>query len=150
MNDVPAFTIGRPSEDHVTVTPLYRPHDQCHDYWDGNWIESRVDIRAGGFSGRFEASLRADEFETFMKELVALYESLRGEAKFSSLEEWLSIEVAGDGLGHFEARCQARDEAGIGNLLQFRLRFDQTETARIAAGLRSIIHAFPVRGSRGA
>jgi hypothetical protein len=54
MSDVPAFSIGRPSEDHLTVTPLSRPHDQCHDYWDGNWIESRVEMRVGGFSGRFD------------------------------------------------------------------------------------------------
>ena len=142
----PYFRIGSGATEHVTVTPLYRPHDQCADFWDGNWVESQVEIRVGGFTGRFRASLRANEFSQFKEELARLYSELKGTAIFSSMEHWLTITVRSDGLGHFEAECRAMDQAGIGNRLEFLLSFDQTEIPQILKGLDRVQEVFPVRG----
>lgn len=139
------FRIGSSVSHHLTVTPLYRPHENSQDYWDGNWLESKIDIRVGGFSGHLRASLRADEFQRFKDQLAKLYTELKGTAKFTALEHWLTIQVKGDGLGHFEAECQAMDGAGTGNLLEFRLAFDQTDIPAIVKGLELILRAFPVR-----
>ncbi len=146
-NDQPQFRLGSSHRHYLVVKPLYRPYDQCQDYWDGNWVKSQVIIQAGGFSGSIMASLRTDEFLQFKEELSRLYSALKGRASFSSMEEWLTIRVEGDGLGHFEAECMAMDEVGIGNRLRFRLNFDQTEITGIIKGLDEILRAFPVRGS---
>jgi hypothetical protein len=141
----PFFKIGSSESQHLTVTPLYRPHETSQDFWDGNWLESKVDIRVGGFRGHFRASLRAEEFQRFKDQFAELYQDLKGSAEFSSLEDWLTVRVKGDGLGHFEAKCQAMDEAGTGNRLEFRLAFDQTDIPAMVKGLEQILEAFPVR-----
>lgn len=146
----PYFRIGADNSHYLTVRPLYRPYDQCHDYWDGNWVKSQITIRVGGFNGNITASLRTDEFFRFKEELSKLYSTLKGQASFSSMEHWLTVHVEGDGLGHFEADCVVMDEAGIGNRLQFRLVFDQTELPGIVKSLEGILRAFPVRGKTDA
>ena len=142
----PELRIGPRGAQHLFVVPRRRAHPDCGDYWDGNWVDSLVELSVGGFRARFIASLRTEEFATFRQQLEPLFESLSGKATFSSMEDWLVIEVSGDGLGHFRADCEARDEAGIGNSLKFTLSFDQTELSSILQGLRAIEDAFPVLG----
>ena len=138
--------LGMATSEYVSVTPLRRLNEQAEDYWDGNWLECLIDLRAGAFTGRYRASLRADEFASFRGELMRLYESLGNQAVFASMEEWLSITVTGDGMGHFQAECRARDEAGVGNTLQFVLGCDQTEIPAMVRSLDLILEGFPVRG----
>jgi hypothetical protein len=104
----------------------------------------------GGFRGAFRASLRTDEFVRFREQLGLLYENLDGRAEFQSMERWLSIRVSGDGRGHFEADCEARDDPSFGNALRFTLHFDQTELPVILRGLAALEEAFPVKGSPAA
>ena len=66
------------------------------------------------------------------------------------MEHWLQISVNGDGLGHFNVECQARDDAGMGNTLNFSLYFDQTEILGILDGLNQTIERFPLTGGRDA
>jgi hypothetical protein len=119
----------------------------ARDYWDGNWVDSSIKIRAGGFSGSFGASLRAEEFKSFRDQLAKLYSLDTSNAEFTTMEEQLRIHVNGDRLGHYTAECSAIDRAGIGKRLSFELEFDQTDIPSILAGLDSIIESFPVVGS---
>lgn len=63
------------------------------------------------------------------------------------MEEWLSIDIAGDGKGHFRADCVAVDMPGTGNRLTFEIEFDQTDLPEILGGLDAISRAFPVVGA---
>jgi hypothetical protein len=81
--------------------------------------------------------------------MEALHEDLACTATFTPLEDWLTIEVVGEGLGHFLAKCEARDEAGVGNALTFTLSFDQTDVPSILTGLGAIRSIFPVLGEPG-
>ena len=144
--DRPYLRIGSTEVSYLKVTPKQRLYDEREDFWDGNWVESAIELRAGGFQGRFSASLRAEDFTELRRQLAELHTHLEGEAKFSSMEGWLTIILRGDGLGHFEALCEAIDEPGVGNRLHFRLEFDQTEIPRMLKELEDIGRAFPVRG----
>jgi len=62
------------------------------------------------------------------------------------MEDWVTIEIVSDGLGHFQAKCTLRDAAGIGNTLKCEFNFDQTELAIMLQSLRSIDAVFPVIG----
>ena len=62
------------------------------------------------------------------------------------MEDWIGIQVTGDGLGNFRAACTLRDAAGIGNTLKFELHFDQTELALMVNSLIRIEEQFPVIG----
>jgi hypothetical protein len=140
------FQIGRDASNHLRVTVLRRCDPDCKDYDDGNWVDARVEIVAGGFRGGYRAYLRAEEFSRFRNELSELYSSLKGEACFESMEDWLNVKVDGDGLGHMTAECKAMDEAGVGNTLRFGLTFDQSDIPELLQSLNEIVGKFPVIG----
>jgi hypothetical protein len=136
------------SEDHggqVVIDVAGRQHG-TDDYWDGNWLSCRVSVRAGAFGGAFDASLRTEEFVRMRDGVRVCMGDPRGTFVFETMEEQLSIGAKGDGLGHFTARCIARDEAGIGSVLTFELSFDHTHLAPLAADLDALLRAFPVIG----
>jgi hypothetical protein len=140
------FTIGS-SKQYVKVTPLFRSQNDCYDYWDGNWVDSDIEISIGGFKGKFIANLRTDEYSRFHKQLVNLKSNLYGKASFDSIEHWLSLNISGDGLGHLKVECEAMDDAGIGNTLRFNLEIDQTEIDCITKNIEKILKKFPIRGT---
>jgi hypothetical protein len=142
----PSFRIGRANA-HVIVSPNRRAFPEAAEYWDGNWVYATVSIAAGGFRGDFEARLRTEEFVRFRDELRPLHDNLVGRATFATMEEWLSLDVAGDGNGHFHADCIAVDMAGTGNRLTFAIDFDQTDLTEILKGLDAITKTFPVIGA---
>ena len=109
-------------------------------------MDTEMRITVAGIRAAIRASLRSDEFLTFHDELKPLYESLRGKATFSSMEEWLHLEIVGDGRGHFSAACKASDWKAAGNKLDFSLAFDQTQLPDMISGLEAILAEFPVVG----
>lgn len=116
------------------------------DYWDGNWLSCRVSVRAGAFRGAFDASLRTEEFVRMRDGVRVCLADAKGTFVFETMEEQLSIVAKGDGLGHFTAKCIARDVAGIGNLLTFELSFLHTQLAPLAADLDALLRSHPVVG----
>jgi len=149
-DEVVEWIIGSRESEFLCVRPTERAHPAADDYWDGNWLNADIEISAGAFRGRYVACLRVDELVRFRDQLAALYETLDGRAEFDSMEEWLQIAVKGDGLGHFEVDCQARDAAGVGNTLKFSLYVDQTQIPAILDGLHQAIERFPLIGDRDA
>lgn len=141
-----SLIIGSTTSQFLRVTPLRRTHPACSDYWDGNWIDSLVDVSVGAFTGKYTACLRTDEFKAFRVALENLYRTAKSDSSFTSMEEWIEVQVIGDGLGHFEAQCTLRDAAGIGNTSRFNLDFDQTEIPVMLKSLHSIEESFPVVG----
>jgi hypothetical protein len=144
---VPAIVIGSEASEHVAIEVTRREFPEAADYWDGNWVYATVRISVGAFRGEYEALLRTTEFASFRGGLARLQADLKGEAAFESMEEWLQMNVTGDGRGHFVAKCEARDEPGTGNLLRFELHFDQTELPLVIATVDAVLAAFPVKGS---
>ena len=100
--------------------------------------------RAG--SGARSAATCAEELASFHGEVSRLSESLSGEARFSTMEDWLSIVLAGDRRGGVELSCEVRDQPGIGNTLAFRLALDQTYLRPMVEQLRQAVAEFPVIG----
>jgi hypothetical protein len=141
-----SLIIGSGKSESLRITPLRRTHPKCVDYWDGNWVDSSIEVSVGAFTGKYTACLRTDEFKMFRLGIDPLYESWKGTASFASMEGWVDIQVAGDGLGHFQARCVLMDAAGVGNTLKFDLHFDQTELLILLKSLMRIEESFPVIG----
>jgi len=142
-----ALLIGYAGNDHVSIEPTQHEWPDSLDYWDGNWIFAEVRVRAGGFRGAYRAQLRTDEFARFRAGLSSLYERLTGEATFDSTEEWLRLQLVGDGNGHVSVSGEAVDTPGTGNRLTFEFDVDQTDLPRILAGLDSILTEYPVVGT---
>ena len=145
-----AVVVVGTSAARIEVRPLMRSHAGATDYWDGNWIDCLITAAAGGFRAEYTACLRAEELAGFRRDLERLYEELEGRGGFKSIEEWLTIEVIGDGRGHFRGPCRLRDRAGDGNTLLFDIEFDETDIPAMIGQMRRIESDFPVVGSPAA
>jgi len=139
--------VGHPEHEFIAIDVISRTHPDANDFYDGNWLNTKVLIEAGSFSGTINGQLRAEELVSFQDELTKLHESLSGSVKFSTMEEWLSFEMTGDGKGHFSCTGKIADEVGYGNVLNFQIYLDQTFIPEILNGLGRVVKAFPVLGT---
>jgi hypothetical protein len=138
--------IGSPSGEHVLIRPLSWCPPGFFDYVDGNWIDCELQIAAGGFRANFRANLRSPEFAPFLEQLQRLLQTLEGSAHFTTTEEQIAVQLEGDGKGVIRVKGEARDNAGVGNRLQFAFDIDQTCLAPVCQSLEHLLVAFPVRG----
>lgn len=142
---VQTIFLGRDECERIEVRVHAYERAPVGDFHDDNWLRVSVDIRAGAFSGAFEGAFLAPEFSDFRDRLRILHETLRGTARFSTLEEQLSLELVGDGLGHIALKGMALDAPGMGNRLEFHLDLDQGHLATALLGLDNVVETFPVR-----
>ncbi len=155
MNELPHFRLGGQERNFLLIEVMGRSHSGSYDYWDGNWLTTKISVQAGAFAGHFHATLRGEEFERFLRDLRLVYTSLGTKnpvymAEFTTMEEQLSIVIRGDPLGNFVAQCIAVDVAGTGNRLEFELAFDQSYVPEMLSELEVITTAFPVLGNPSA
>lgn len=137
------------ASEHQSVTIEVQSYERgvTGDYHDDNWLNVIVSVKAGGFAGRFSASFLTDDFSSFHEEVSALYETLKGSAAFSTMEEQLSLSLVGNGRGGIKLVGVALDKAGIGNQLKFAFPIDQTHLRSLLHDLDEIKTAFPVRSA---
>jgi hypothetical protein len=133
--------------DIIRIEPLRWTHKEADLNWDKNWIHSKITVKGGAFRGQFNCDLMTIDFELFKRELKETYKSLKGTAKFKTLEGQIEINIKGDGLGHFEIECETIDEPGTGNNLEIRMAFDQTYIPDLLRQLDDIIKEFPIQGT---
>ncbi|MGN6541402.1 MAG: WapI family immunity protein [Ginsengibacter sp.] len=132
--------------DMIRVEPYQGiKYDSALD-WDRNWIKTKVTIKGGVFSGQYVADFMTTDFELLKRDFKKLERDFNATANFEPLEEQLKLNISGDGLGHFEVKCIAQDQPGVGGTLSFVLSFDQTEIARLIDELDKITKAFPISG----
>lgn len=115
-------------------------HPGTTDKWDGNWLLSPIEVSVDGFAGVIpNAGLRSDELQGLRRDLEALNETLIGTASLHSMEEWLSLTIEGDGLGHIKVTGEVSNHPGSsGNRLHFTLGLDQTFLPTIIESLTAI------------
>ena len=114
--------------------------------WDKNSVNCVISVKAGAFSGKFDADLMSTDFELFKKELEIVYENLNRTAIFEGIESQVTIRIEGDGIGHLKTRCWLGDYAGTGNELNCELNFDQTGLPKLIEQLDKITSEFKVYG----
>ena len=139
--------LGQPSGDHVLIEITARSYPEAQDYWDANWLQATAKVQVGPFRARFETSIRTNELLGLRHAFQALHQSLDGSQTFETLENWISLDITGDGRGHFVAACVIRDDPGSRNRLTFDLTFDQTEIPELVESVETILEVFPVVGT---
>jgi hypothetical protein len=149
MENKASVTIPSRTGTRISITPLRRSHPAATDADDGNWVECEVTVAAGGFRGRYVASLRSEDFATFRRDLVRLHRDLRGSGVFRTMEGWIALDLEGDGMGHFTGCGSLRDCPGVGNLLQCALDLDRSDLAEIMRELAAVIELYPEVGGAG-
>lgn len=142
-----SFSLGRSKKEQVVVTVYGYERSVTGEYFDDNWVSVEVSVSAGAFSGRYQAAFLTEDFVRFQSSLQPLFETLTGQAEFTTLEEQLTFKVAAVSRGNIEVNGIALDQAGIGNKIQFHFEFDQTHLAETLRDLNEIIASFPIRSA---
>ena len=134
------------SGDFIRIEEIKTSFHDAEMDWDKNWLLAKIAIKAGSFSGQFNANFMTTDFEMLKRDLKNLNINFSGTAHFEPLENQVSLKISGDGLGHFDVNCTAIDESGCGVKLIFTLNFDQTELSRLINELEIITKSFPIKG----
>lgn len=141
------FSFGtRSNNERIEIDVLRYERQPVGEYYDDNWLITKITVGAGGFRGKVDVSLMTDELKEFLGSLQELYKTLRGEAVLETMEDLLELRLQGDGKGHIKLFGRVLDQAGFGNCLNFSLSFDQTELFGSISQLEDVVSAFPVRG----
>jgi hypothetical protein len=116
------WTIGQRQEERLSVTVLSRAaKEEGYD-----WVSARASIDVGGFRGDVALTITLSDMVRFAGQLRPVYETLKGQAEFRTIEDQLFLKLTIDHLGHVSVGGHLRDQAGIGNKLEFKLELDQS------------------------
>ncbi|MGD6831239.1 WapI family immunity protein [Sutcliffiella halmapala] len=133
-------------ETKIEIDVLHRNYPNSSDYWDGNWVKSKIKIEIPGYLVRFDADLRTDELRDFVNEIKLLNRSLKGIASLKNLDSYLQFECQMGKLGQMLWTAETCYPAGYGAVLKFEFESDQTFLNRLIRELDDILTHFPVIG----
>lgn len=139
------FSIGNSHSGRIEIEILRYERDASGCIYDDNWLSVTVDLSFGGFKGCFNAAFLTMDLKSFLTESEKLYSSLKGIAKFDSMESQLVFTLEGNGKGGISLNGVALDQVSTGNELKFFAELDQTELEVSLKELRKVVNEFPVR-----
>jgi hypothetical protein len=139
--------IGGEKHDFVAIEILGREDHGTDDFWDSNWLTSRVEVSAGGFRGCVQLNLRADEFAVFLEHVQDLSTTLAGTAELRTLEGGLTLRLWIHGRGDMWVDGDVFDGTLEGNRLRFHFNLDQSYLPAVISQLQSLITCYPVIGA---
>ena len=73
-------------ETKIEIDVLYWNYPNSSDYWDRNWVTSKVNINIPGFLVNFNADLRTDEIRDFTNQIKIMSKLLKGKACLKNLD----------------------------------------------------------------
>ena len=143
-----AFTVGTSHLANVRIAFRGRMHEGSSDYWDGNWLFTRMSDVIGGFRFDLPAALRGDEVRRLREGVVMLHQRLSGEARLRSMEDWIDLLVTVDGSGRLVVTGSVAGQPERRNRFEFVIEnYDQTFLPPLLAELKVVESRFPVLGA---
>ncbi len=135
---------------HVNIGGLHietinRQFSDSYDFWDGNWLNVKVECVAPGSKITVQGSiLRIDELESWKSECQVLYKSLKGTADLKTLEPNLNVHISAESGGHIKVEVDITpDHLNQKHLISFDL--DQSFLPSLINQIDKIIETFPIR-----
>jgi hypothetical protein len=133
----------------LRVAVMGREYPEMDDYWDGNWLNATIEAHASDRKVRYQASLRADEFDSLRTQLVRMTRGQADTAIFESTEEWLTIRLQRDGTTVVvSALCRSAVEQE--GSIELALNLDDAILQELISRLTRLLARFPVLGTSGA
>lgn len=108
------------------------------------FIKTHIEIKAGVFSGNYEAEFQLSDFEFLFEKFSYLYDNLNGDFDFESIEGDLGLKVSVNARGYFTILVSAYDTKKFPNenVLKFELFIDQTYIKDCIYQLEKIIKVY--------
>jgi len=109
---------------------------------DANWLTCRCSVQLKGIAGHIRLSLTTYDFTRFYSDLQRALNAVSGEAKFTTYEDGVKLEINFRVTGTAEVRGVMRDGA---NSIAFSFDTDQTFLSQTESELQAVLQHFPVR-----
>jgi hypothetical protein len=115
------------------------------DVDDSNWLQARLEVSAGPFTGSVEISITAAELAMLCRELTGVTKALTGNVRFETMEgNWtlyLDFQRTGTAVvSGVITPCQAQD-----NSLHYEFRTDPITLEGLVRDLSRMATIFPVK-----
>lgn len=133
-------------DEKVEIEILSRKYPNISDYWDRNWIASKINAEIPGYLVRFPADLRTDELRDFVNELKLMSRQLKGKAILKNLDSYIHFVCEMNSLGQITWSGETCYPAGYGSVLNFEFKSNQSYLERLIKELDVILSVFPVIG----
>lgn len=134
--------IGNARGEHVEISVIGREGGLTGDYDDDNWINSVIAVRVRGFSGRYQASLRSDDFTALQAALRDLIAGAGG-SEWVPLEPWIELRFVQSGT-EFNVVGLAREQLSEGNSLRFTLRLSAVGVSATLRAIDALLAKYPL------
>ena len=135
--------IGVGTAEFLSLKLHGRQFPDATDYWYANWLTCDIQVAAGVFRGEFGMVIRNEDIGHFLIQLRPVYEKLSGSATLEGKEDWLCLDIVGDGRSDMKVEGRLCDNC---NTLEFHLALDQTDLPAIIQRLEEICESYPIIG----
>ncbi len=146
MSEVIQSVVFSGTEGRLSVQVFGYERSNAADEYDANWLNTRVLIEVGAFSGRFRASLTTYDFERLYAQLGEVVERLSGRVEFESAESDVSFSVEFSARGNAIMLGVLKPEGSEKDALTFKLEIDQSSLSETVQQLGAVVRKLPVRG----
>lgn len=114
---------------------------------DANWLLCYVTVRAGVFSGEYQASLTTQDFVEFQQQLATAVGRLEGTACFETMEDAVRFTVEMRPNGEALINGVARPVGTPRTSLAFEMTSDQSCLSETNSQLQAVVHTFPIKAA---
>lgn len=130
----------------VSLDFSHRGYPEAHDYWDGNWVVTRIQAEARGFKADFTDQVHLGDIVRFYEEVLKLNTSLKGEAALTMMEEYLVATGTLDARGSLDWSVLLLHPVKRDIQLQFTFQADQSYLPELIQQLEDVLIEFQIRG----
>ena len=137
---LPVWSVGYSENERITFTLSSTHADKETEGFD--WVESSVEIKAGGFFGKAHLFLTLSDIIKFKNQIEVLYNKIEGIAQLKTIEDQVELKIEGEGSGHMKLTGFLKDNVSFGNKLHFEIEFDQSFLPKTISELNSTLAFF--------
>ena len=130
----------------VSLDFSHRGYPEAHDYWDGNWVVTRIQAEVQGFKADFTDQVHLGDVVRFYEEVLKLNASLTGKATLAMMEEYLVATGTLDVRGSLDWSVLLLHPVKRDIQLQFEFQADQSYLPELIQQLEDVLIEFQVRG----
>ena len=129
----------------LRIEIIQRNSPDSKDYWDGNWLRSKIIISVDGFKGSYNTNLHVDDFKRFHSDLIRLKNNAISKVEFHTMEEGICLKGKLDFSGNMQWEGVAMSEPGR-NSLSFFLASDNQLISSLIQTLEADLENYPLVG----
>lgn len=130
----------------VTLDFHHRAYPEAQDYWDGNWVVTRIQAATQGFNADFTDQVHLGDVVPFYEQVMKMHATLTGEATLAMMEEYLTVTGTLDARGGLDWSAMLSQPFRRDNRLQFTFRADQSYLPDMIQQLEHVLTEFGVWG----